>query len=309
MIHITKTAGMIIDQQDDPGFFFEENFKNIWPEDLPFPSVGITKEGGIANINGEYKFPVNEPEDALLSAMYLQAAADHFSDEEFDKIASDIDQYLVIHGYEWPIVDYISKEATMRDLYADSTEHLPVTTPEQTVESAHMFEKYASRWKAAEQVAIAHNLKQAAMVHGVDVNVRNDGSIDISPGLDTAIELRKKAMLERVTSGDDLYEEYIDALDQMGENVFEKVARLEQLDEWAGMDQLWGRAFPDPVDSVIRDIFEKKAASKWASADFNKLKGVLDDNVVDAISDDPDTIIPTLPLAQRQLVEDVLNEE
>jgi hypothetical protein len=83
---------------------------------------------------------------------------------------------------------------------------------------------------------------------------------------------------------------------------------LEALDKAFGMDDGWGRIYPEPIKSIYEGMtpfgIEKQAS--YSGIDFSPLGDILEGNVVSAIQDAPEVIIPTLPLAQKQIVEEFL---
>lgn len=323
MYTFKKQAGMVMDQQDDPGFIWED-IGRYWPEYLPEPDIGFTKEAGIRFTDGVhdyYKYPTDTPEDTLASCMYFMKCGQNYmtDQDEINKVAALLDEACVIHDVEVP-QDFIESlnEEPIEDVFADDFGNLPITTPEQTIKTAEFFMKNIEAWEPHEQILYAQNIKTAALIHDVDVDLPYDGNYEVSPTTDRTLQMRKEAMLQYRSNilrdmGDDfdttVFDQYIETMETLELDDPVKVAHtLNRLDKETGMDVAWGEHFPDPVKSTLVGLptsFDKQAQS-WAGADFSKLRGVFDDEIVDQIESDPDAVIPTLPLAQRQIVEDTL---
>lgn len=325
MYTFEKRAGMVLDQQDDPGFVWED-ISRYWPEYLPEPDIGITKESGLRftdGFNESKKFPTDTPEDTLASVMYFMKCGSQYmtSQDEIEKVAAHLDEWCLIHDVDVPedFLDSLSADP-IDDVYADDYGNLPITTPEQTFKTASFFMKNLDQWEPHEQILYGQNIKTAALLHDIEVELPFNGHYEVSETTSRTLEMRKEAMLQYRSNivrdmGDDfdtsIFDSYIDTMDNLELDDPVKVAHtLNRLDKETGMDMGWGEHFPDPVTSAIVGLpspFDKKAESeKWAGADFSKLRGVFEDEIVDQIESDPDSVIPTLPLAQRQLVEDTL---
>lgn len=325
MYTFKKQAGMIMDQQDDPGVIWGD-IGRYWPEYLPEPDIGISKNAELRftdGVNDYYKYPTDTPEDTLASCMYFMKCGQHYmtDEEEIEKVAALLDEHCLIHDIEVP-QDFVESlnEEPIDDVYADDFGNLPITTPEQTLKTAEFFLGNLDAWEPHEQILYAQNIKTAALIHEVDVDLPYEGKYEVSSSTPRTLQMRKTAMLQYRDNilrdmGEDfdtsIFDEYIETMDNLDLDDPVKVAHtLNRLDKETGMDMAWGEHFPDPVRSTLVGLptsFDKTAESeKWAGADFSKLRGVFDDDIVDQIESDPDSVIPTLPLAQRQLVEDNL---
>ncbi|NIP67380.1 hypothetical protein GWM83_02770 [Candidatus Bathyarchaeota archaeon] len=206
-------------------------------------------------------------------------------------------------------------------MYADYEENLPVTTPEQTQASIDLFTKHADKWSASDRMLYSARLEKAAAYYGIDAELPY-ATTEMSKHASGAIDLRLRIM-DEVTRGveSEDFSEYYDGMEVIKEAMSDvreyedilKIAQaIEDLDKDFGMDEAWGVQVPDPVDSITEgfnaDPFsevDKKAQTDWDSVNWEELP--FEDDVVDAIKSDPETIIPTLPMAQRNIVEDHIN--
>jgi hypothetical protein len=317
MYKIAKVAGMILDQQDDPGFVWEE-IAEFWPDYMDEPQIGIQMEKNacIAEFeDGSYRYPTNTPENTLASAMYFVKHGVKYMDEPemITKIAHDIKAYMLIHGVELPaeFSDYARKEEYIpkhNDYFADEDQNLPITTHDQTVASIAMFQKHAHDYSVEDRLNIAEMLKEACEYHEIPQFVK-EASLDlsrISDGIHSGIWRRKQAMLEKKRAVDskedneffDGYLGVMDAILECDDEPIKIASLLEEVDREFGMHEGWGVHFPDPIDTV----FMQKNA-EYDGVDFSPLSGHLDDYIVSAISEDPYAVIPTLPLPHKQIVD------
>ncbi len=303
-------AGQIIDQSTDPGFVFRDEFSQFWPEDWAFPEVGVQKSAGLISDNeGNNYYCVSSAEDTLLSSMYFDRFGHEvLDDEEFNKIAGWLENYRIIFDVEMPegFSDFCKEASQVQqqdEIFADPAECLPITTPEQTVASIEMFNKNASAWTSRDQIIASHNLKIAAQEYGLDLDIKYDGRVEISDELEQALTFRKRAALDR-----NIDMEYIEKLSSLqNEQSFNLAQEIEDLDKLYHMDDLWDRAYPNPVATVISTLEKKAEQGKWASMDLTPLKEVFNENMYNQIIEDPDTIIPTLPLPYQNIIEETLN--
>lgn len=303
-------AGQIIDQSTDPGFVFRDEFSRFWPEDWSFPEVGIQKSAGlISDSQGNSYFPTETAEDTLLSSMYFERFGHEvLNDEDFDKVANFLENYRIMFEVEMPDgFSNFCKEASLDvevdEIFADGAECLPVTTREQTIASIQMFNKNASHWSSKDQIVTSYNLKIAALEYGLDEDVLYDGRTEISDELSQAIDFRKRAALERGVNT-----EYIEKISSLqSQESFYLAQEIEDIDREYHMDDLWGKAYPTPVDTVISYLEKKAEHGKWASMDLTPLKDVFNEELYEKIIENPDEIIPTLPLPYRNIIEEKLN--
>lgn len=318
-----------IDHQNDNINLWAE-IEPFWPEDLEKPEIGMSKSAHLI----ENSYPVDTPSDALASAMYfmLDKFASAVNSEELEMVCDDLDEYLDVYDLEIPedFIDYaigrnLEKVASFEEesedyeeIYADENENLPITSPEQLVKSAELFVDNVDSWGHAERVLISYNLKVASIEHDVDLPVKlpfEDGGYESDlTKLAQAISARKRAMHDvNLAISSDCNEEeltknasdaalYISSLDNvLAMDTLDAVSYLEELDVNFGMDQFWGRSYSSPSDAVMR---KTASESKYQGVDFDVLRGVFEDGLVDAIKEDPETIINTLPAPQL----DILNQ-
>lgn len=305
-------AGQIIDQSTDPGYVFKNEFERFWPEDWALPEIGIDKNAGLLNDEqGNRYFPADTAEDTLLSSMYFERfGQDFLRPEEHEKIAQFLENYRTIFGLELPEEFFehckqASQIEEIEEIFADPSGCLPVTTMEQASDSIDFFNKNASHWSSRDQIIASYNLKIAAQEYGIEKEVKYDGRLDLSEEFDQAIEFRKRAALHQK-----LDETYIEKLSSLqNEEVYHLAQEIEDLDKEYHMDTLWGKAYPNPVDTVISRLEKKAQQGKWASMDLSPLKDVFNEDMYERIVEDPDTVIPTLPLPYRNIIEEKLNEK
>lgn len=331
--NLIKTAGAIIDQQDDPGFVWD-TISHFWPDDLGQPSIGVSfiKNACVAHFNdGSYGYPIDTPENALASSMYfLYRGIHHMDKDDAIKIASDLSTFRDVHQVSIPreFVDFCfdelsgSKEEDVEH-YADSNGNLPITTPEQVFESIKFFEKNASAWNVDERMEIALELREAADHYGMNIPIEIADYRFVSPHAKNALLLRSSSM-EKIASGlepeaKEFVKTYTDAIRTLAEDI-DNVSRfdihepikiaseLEALDKAFGMDAEWGNLYPDPIKSIYEGItpFGIEKTASYHGVDFSPLNDILEGNVVSAIQESPDVIIPTLPMAQKQIVEEFI---
>lgn len=256
--------------------------------------------------------------DAMASKLYWELGGkDHFCMDYQEKIAAQLDHYMEWYGLEMPDLTLPAIEEA-QEVFADGADNLPVTTPEQTVKTASLFSTHQHKWSAAERVVIAANIKTASLHHGVDVDVPFDGSLEVSQFMPRAIEMRKDAMRREMRNlhaefGDafdySICDEYLELMDNIDYNdePYKIAALIEQADIETGMNAGWGEVYPDPVGTVLRGIgIEKK--SQWDGKDFEALRGVFADEIVDQIAENPDVVIPSLPMDEQRIIEGYLNE-
>lgn len=332
MYKFTKIAGMILDQQDDPGAGWE-SIAPFWPEHLPEPSVGqdIDKQACIATLTDGItkvaKYPVDTPSNTLASSMYFLAFGVESIDDPDDyvKIASELKEYRIAHNVSLPheFVDFIKNagQYEVEETYADEDERLPVTTPEQAQASIMVFSKNAHMWPTSERMLYSARLSKAAEHHGVKCDLPY-ASTELSKNASGSIDVRVNLMQELLPD-EDIKEDYISRLGEikiaMESNPsyvdMLKIAEdLESLDNEFGMNDAWGSHVPDPIDSLLVGVnldpfasVDKHASMDWDSVDWDSLP--FDSDVVDAIKDDPAVVIPTLPGPQRKIVEDYVYDK
>lgn len=326
---LEKVAGMIVDQQDDPGFGWEE-LSRFWPEDMDEPVIGqsFEKTACVASFDNVSKYPTDTPENTLASRMYfLRFGIEHMTDkEEISKLASDLKAYSLVHGVTLPeeFVEYIYErpytEASIPDEYfADDDGNLPITTPEQTFQSISVFEKNASLWSVSDRLSIAESLQEAANFHGLNSMIKEANYSEPTDDFNGAISLRVTYMDQQrraveLEAGEDFdptfFEMYKSAMLSLPENLHEDpygtASMLEEIDKEFGMDDGWGTLFPDPLDSVFVGVspfsgMQKKAS--YGGVNYEGLRGELEDYIVDAIVESPDAVIPTLPIPQKEVVD------
>lgn len=324
---------MIIDQQNDKNLLWPE-IAEFWPSEMEMPELGIAKN---ANLTEEGHYPVDTPSDILASAMYfvLENLDKISSDENMSKVAEALDEYLDVYDLEIPeeFIQYamqknLDKVASFieedEEEYADDDELLPVTTKEQLLESSSLFAQNSNKWSDSDIVKISHNLKAAAEAHGIEINERHmpfshsDYEVDWEK-LASSISARKRAMLDlqnimsfkqdedsiqKIASDARTYIEGLDAVFDM-EDGLEIVSYLEEIDQNFGVDGYWGKAFSRPSESVFNHT-KVASSSKYAGCDFSKLSGIFDDDIIAAIAEDPETIIPTLPTPQLDIFNQVM---
>lgn len=324
-----KQAGLILDQQDDPGVGWESEIEPHWPSDVSAPSIGTSRDESdcIARLkNGHTKiarYPTGTPEDALASSMYfLRFGVPSIEKEAHKQIGESLKharkafQVEIPDGFLRHVKTASESPPTRKEVYADdSEEYLPVTTPRQCKGSKEVFEKHASRWPADERLAISKKLKKAADHHGLEVDI---------PYAD--VEFQKEAALDRlakrieVANGIDGYADYISEINKLKKHLtdmsdydklLEKAAELEQIDRAYDMDVGWGDYYPDPVDTLVEpkpeplEEFAKEANQDkidWSKIDRSDLEGVFEDDLVEKIASAPEDIGPTLPLSHKRVI-------
>jgi hypothetical protein len=330
-----KVAGMVIDQQDDPGFGWDE-LKDFWPEDMGEPVIGksFEKTACIATFDGSNKYPTDTPENTLASTMYfLRFGIEHMTDkEQISKLASELKAYRLIHDVTIPseFLDYVydrpfTEVSAPDEYYADDDGNLPITTPEQTAQSLEVFAKNASAWSVSERFSIAESLQEAANFHNLDSMVKEASFTGPSPDFSGAINLRiinmdrQRHAVEYETGEDfdptffDMYKSAMLSLPaQVEDDPYGTAALLEEVDKEFGMDDGWGTLFPDPIDSVFVGVSPYSGMQKKASyggVDYEGLRGELEDYIVDAIVESPEAVIPTLPIPQKEVVQQYIKNK
>lgn len=334
-----KEAGQILDQQDDPGMGWEEALERHWPEDLPEPDLGIEKDASAyaADLSDGHekvaKYPIDTPEDALASSMYFLAyGVDSIEKEAHEPIARNLQQARIAHGVSLPEsfkqeLKSMQKEASHeKTAYADDGGNLPVSTPEQCKSSVHTFRKHASRWDADDRLVIARKLQHAADKHEIDADLEL-ASEDISKeAAEDALERRREVM--KAMEDNPHHVAYMtkikslkDGLPEMQDyrDLLKAAKELEEMDKKAGLDVGWNDYYPDPARTFVQDRetdplagfeTEKEAEMDWSELDVEGLKQhtPLDDEVVAKIAEDPETIIPTLPRPQKNIIKEYHSE-
>lgn len=338
MWRFEKTAGQILDQQDDPGVAWEETLKRHWPEDMPKPELGMQKNAQdcIADLSdGDTKiarYPIDTPEDTLASSMYFLAYGTNAIEKEaHESIARNLQQARIAHGVSLP--DSFKDELTSMDkeasqtktAYADNGENLPVSTPQQCRSSIHTFQKHASKWDADDRLVIARKLQHAADKHNIEEVDLELASEEMAKSAKEGLERRKEVLQK--WSDNPHYIGYITKLEAMKDDlpemddyraIVKAASELEELDKEAGLDVGWNDYYPDPARTFVVDmetdplagLDTKTAELDWSELDVEGLKEhtPLDDEVVSQIAEDPETIVPTLPKPQKQIVEDYIRE-
>jgi len=330
-----KRAGLILDQQDDPGFGWDK-IASFWPDDMDRPDIGIdlSEANCIAELSDGHtklaKYPTDSPENTLASSMYfLMYGIDSIEKRAHKHIAQGLKNARVAWDVSIPdgFVDYVrstsfEKEASVEDdVFADSEGNLPVTTENQCRRSIDVFEKHASRWNASERMIIGRSLQEAADYHGLGINVRYAG-MEMSKNASGAINVRERVMKNMYDHPGRV--QYLSSLDEFRtrlanlEDYNDLVAaanELEHLDKEAGMDIGWGDFFPDPVESLLEGVSEdlfpdltKHAERDYDAIDWSGLANYFDEDIANQIAADPQGVIPTLPTPQRNIVEDYINE-
>jgi|AntRauTorcE11897_2_1112592.scaffolds.fasta_scaffold07873_6 hypothetical protein len=329
-----KRAGLILDQQDDPGAGFQLKIASFWPGDLERPSFGTDAESRhcVAHLSDGHakiaRYPIDTPTNALASAMYFVAyGQDSIEKQAHVPIAKGIKNALVVHDLTLP--DGFSahiKEAsqsTPDEAFADDRGDLPVTTPAQCTESVAVFDKYASAYAADDRMVVARKLQFAADRHGLDVDLPY-ASERLSKTASEAIDRRIEVMrpLENHPGRAKYLQEMTKLrtrLSKMSDyrSLVKTAADLEMADRDANMHTQWGGWFPDPVDSLlvpmyegdVFDQFDKQATIDWSKVDFEGLKGTFDDGVIEKIASDPETIVPSLPHAEQNIITQYAQEQ
>ena len=330
MYKFNKVAGLILDRQDDPGAGWDL-ISAFWPSHMDTPDVGldVEKTACIINLTDGIdkiaRYPVDTPENTLASSMYFLAFGQDAIDdvEDIVKIATTLQEYRIAHNVSLPqdFKDFI-KNANVQDdyveeVYADADDNLPVTTPEQTLASIQLFSKNAQMWPASERMLCSAKLEKAAEYHNIESNMEF-GSTDMSKHASGAIDLRLALIKQLGMSLDnDELNGYVDGmegikvamLNQESYSDMLKIAEaIENLDREFGLDDAWGNELPDPVESVLNGFntnpfdVEKQAGTDWDSVNWNELP--FEEDVINSIKEDPEVVIPTLPTAQRNIVED-----
>lgn len=327
-----KRAGMILDQQDDPGIGFDMKIAEFWPQDMDLPDIGVELEDNlcIADLSDGHtkvaRYAIDTPSNTLASAMYFIAyGQDCIEKQAHTTIATGIKNAMVAHGVSIPegFIEHIKTASYEDEVYADGGQCLPVTTAQQTAESVVVFDKNASSWRADDRMVIASKLQRSADIHGLDIMVKHS-SRELSKTASRTIDRRIEVMKPLDTHPG--RERYLDAMMDIKRRLSRmqdyremlKCAHdLEVADIDAGMSSQWGGYFPDPVDSILTpmyggdhplDSIDKVAGPDLSRVNFDGLRGKFSDDIVDAIAEDPDSVIPTLPTAQKNIVTQYIKE-
>jgi hypothetical protein len=327
-----KRAGLILDQQDDPGAGWEMKIAEFWPVDLPMPNLGHAAEDKncIARVSDGYKvasrYPIDTPENALASSMYFLAfGLDSIQKEAHQTIALGLQNARIAHGVHLPgeFVEFI-KEARLEPpeqeiAYADEAGRLPIETPGQCRDSIKVFMKNASRWHADDQMIISRKLQEAAEGHGLEANLPL-AATELAKTAAYGIDRRMAVMRDlRDLPGHIRYMTEMThlktRLNEMPEYraLLKMASDLEQCDRAAGMDVGWNDYFPDPASTLLVNferpefLLKKEAEVDYDSVDYDGLREIMDSDYVDQISEDPGSVIPTLPIAERKIVEDYVS--
>lgn len=331
MWEFEKTAGQFFDHTDDPGAGWSSGLADHWPEDLPEPEFGKEASNHAADLtNGQEKiarYPVDTPEDALASSMYFLAyGRDPIEKEAHAPIARNLKQARIAHGVSLPesfkqaLARGLEKNAAQeKTAYADpQEEHLPVSSAEQCESSVRRFRKHASRWSADDRMVCARRLQHAADQH--DLSVELDlATTEMAKSAADDLKKRREVMgplddHPRHVAYMTGIKSMINRLPQMDDyrDLLKAAAELEELDKEAGLDQGWNDYFPDPARTFVVDHETdplaglKTASQDWSSVDFEQMRkdGALQEQVIEKIAEDPETIVPTLPRPQKQIVEE-----
>ena len=326
-----KTAGQILDQQQDPGVGWDQEIGPYWPNGVSKPELGTRRpeKECLARLQcGHEKvacYPASSPEDALASSMYfLRFGLDPIEKEAHQVIAEGLQNARLAHGVEIPdgFVEHVkeasAQKPTREEVYADDGEHLPVTTREQCKQSIRVFEKNASKWSADDRLVTARKLQKAAEKHDLDVDLRY-----------ATTEFDKEAARERVGKRLEVMQglgdhpgqaEYISEcnallrrISSMGDyrDLLKCASDLEALDRKHNMDiGVQKGYYPDAVETFIQPkpdplaeySPEKLASTDWSQVDFEGLKEHLDEEAVEKIASAPHDIIPSLPRPHQDLI-------
>ncbi len=305
-----KTANLqswdVIDHQDDPGFFWQDKIAAYWPDAIEPPSVGGRGEatGHVAQFlhEGQVKvaYPTGTPSDALASSMYFLAQASRgvFEKQALLDIAGALKSARDAWGVRMPD-GYVTSLASDMGKVA-SVEHDPA-------HRADAFVKRASEWSPAKRLEKSLEISAELEAHQKDASHMPYMDCGLNPEWERHIEKRRRilALAQNAPM-------YLSRLEKIRGGIlnmddFDAVAKtaslLEQLDVDSGIRNEWGRTILDPVDTLLAP-FVKEA--KWAKADLSKLDEYFDSDTLDQIKSDPDAVIPTLPMRQRKLVEEIL---
>lgn len=341
MYKFEKVAGLILDHQDDPGFGWDY-LSQYWPDELEPPNIGESfhKDACIGNFSPDghekiARYPIDTASNTLASSMYFVAfGLDAIDKTAHQEIAESLQEARIGWGTHLPS-DFVNdvihqKTAAVHEVFADYDQALPVTTPEQTEASINFFQKNASHWRASERMILASRLEKAAEVHELDVDIpmakktASENAVNaIEQRFSLMGDLSKNASFNARNDEEEfdssLYDNYLSGLEgvldyldsaESYQDVVKVAELLEGLDQESGMDECWGVEFPDAVDSILYGVEHYvfgKTASPYGDVDWTGLSDTFSGDIVDAISSDPETVIPTLPTAEKKIVEDYVN--
>jgi hypothetical protein len=271
---LEKTAGQIIDMQDDPGVIWD-TLKNFWPEGLDAPRVGIEfdKSACLVDLDGRPSYPINSAENALASSMYfLMCGAHKMEKSAMIKIGSSLRDYRDA----WEVV--------IPDGFIDFLKGGHLKAAEEEIEEV--------------EETLPEMSKHAA--GAIVLRMRVMEPLETIEGRDTYMA-KMSELFDRVKAG------------PSPEEAQQIAVELEEADRQTEMSVGWGGYYPDPYDSIFKGAnldplpkLETKTAS-YANVDWDGLTSTLSSDIVNQIKEDPSTIIPTLPIAQRMLVNDYVN--
>ena len=303
--------GYVIDQQEDVSGVIWDKIANFWPEDLEVPDIG--KEGGhescVAEVNGRPRFPTDSPENTLASSMYMIANMASFKEDDLMKIAvalktsRELWDVTIPEGYVESIVSPKGQRGVEK--YADANGDLPITSEDQFRESAELFLNNIKQWDVKDRILISHQLEKAANYY--DCSEDYSFAWQKSNFAEEALMAREDFM--RGLPKHSMCSEYVTKIASLRNRLSNtddlvEIAKIAQnvndLDRRADMNLLWGEYFPDPYNSIVQGI-PKEAEEE---IDYEGLRDIFEDEIVDQIIESPSTIIPTLPLQQRAIVED-----
>ena len=295
----------VLDQQDDPGYFWESKIAQWWPSDV-MPDVGMKSDPNdcVAQFlhNGQIKtaYPVGTPQDALASSMYFIANA---MNGAFEKQAMfDIARSLKDARDAW---DVKLDQGFVNSLRGQTKQ---ASREEVAEDEVGAFLKSASAWSPAKRLERSLELTNELEEMGKTASHMPYMDHGLNPDWERHIRQREEVLLQDSES-----KRYMSELEQIRnraltmcdfEAVVKCASRLEQLDYDSGLRHAWGRSFPDSVETFISPM--PKVAS-WADKDLSKLDAYFAPDILKQIKAAPDDVIPTLPANQLSMIKDILS--
>lgn len=264
-----KTAGRITDMTNDPGIMWNDVISHFWPSDIEKPDLGFDKSACLSEINGMPSYPVHTAEHTLLSSMYFLAGG-----------ASSMD-------------------------------------PESMVKVAAQLKEYRDAWEVEIPAGFISFLKTSSVRE--EVAPAEPEPREMSKNAAGAIVMRMRVM--QPLTNLECHDYYMDKMAELYQRVkqspspseAEAIAReLEDIDLQTEMDVGWENYYPNPDESIFSgvnlDPMPKNASLErdYSDVDWGGLSNVFSEDVVSQIKDDPESVIPTLPMQQRMLVEDYI---